>query len=297
MLNSGENFSLHVKEVWFHSVCSWDVLENLLLSLVEKTKVSTNDEKRTKFMGTTEEDITPLTATRIAVYDSTLAAPRTLDVEPSDINQYIEDITTKTYDLALQQGGTIPYSIIREVCENFIHARFKDPCVSILDNGNTIKFTDQGPGIPDKQRAQRHGFTSATSEMRKYIRGVGSGFPTIRDYLQFSNGRIIIEDNIKEGTVVTIQIDKDSPEQRPVVFRETLQNSKMNASDLSEREYNILALAKDMNLIGPSDLEKNLDIKLSTAYRALEKLEESGFLEKTDSKKRKLTDLGRSVLE
>lgn len=286
-----------MKEVWFHSVCSWDVLENLLLSLVEKTKVSTNDEKRTKFMGTTEEDITPLTATRIAVYDSTLAAPRTLDVEPSDINQYIEDITTKTYDLALQQGGTIPYSIIREVCENFIHARFKDPCVSILDNGNTIKFTDQGPGIPDKQRAQRHGFTSATSEMRKYIRGVGSGFPTIRDYLQFSNGRIIIEDNIKEGTVVTIQIDKDSPEQRPVVFRETLQNSKMNASDLSEREYNILALAKDMNLIGPSDLEKNLDIKLSTAYRALEKLEESGLLEKTDSKKRKLTDLGRSVLE
>ena len=145
-----------------------------------------------------------LVPTRIAVYDDLLAAPRIVDIEPSDIASYIEHITAKTYELAQAQGSSIPYTVIREVCENFIHAKFMEPCVSILDHGNTIRFTDQGPGIDDKERAQQPGFTSATSEMRKYIRGVGSGLPQVREYLKFSNGRLIIEDNIKAGTVVTI---------------------------------------------------------------------------------------------
>ncbi len=159
-------------------------------------------------MESQEEDVSEITSTRIAVYDDFLSAPRIVDIEPSDIARYIEEISSKTYELAQQKGSSIPYTVIREVCENFIHAQFKNPCISILEDGNTIKFTDQGPGITDKQRAQHPGFTSATSEMRKYIRGVGSGLPIVKDYLRFSNGRLIIEDNIKEGTVVTIQIEK-----------------------------------------------------------------------------------------
>ena len=134
-------------------------------------------------MESQEEDVSEITSTRIAVYDDFLSAPRIIDIEPSDIARYIEEISSKTYELAQQKGSSIPYTVIREVCENFIHAQFKNPCISILEDGNTIKFTDQGPGITDKQRAQHPGFTSATSEMRKYIRGVGSGLPIVKDYL------------------------------------------------------------------------------------------------------------------
>lgn len=248
-------------------------------------------------MGDQEEIVSEFTPTRIAVYDDLLAAPRIVDIDPTDIAQYIEEIASKTYELAQQKGSSIPYTVIKEVCENFIHAKFKNPCISILDGGNTIKFTDQGPGIADKQRAQLPGFTSATSEMRKYIRGVGSGLPTIKEYLRFSNGRLIIEDNIQEGTVVTIQIDQNMTQPTPVIYREIPQQSKNAEQELTEREYNILVLAREMGLIGPTEVEQNLGISLSTGHRALNKLENMGFLEKHEGgKKRMLTDRGLSFL-
>lgn len=248
-------------------------------------------------METLEDQISQLTPTRIAVYDDPLAAPRIIDIEPKDIVLYIEEITVKTYELAQQKGGTIPYSIIREVCENFIHAQFKNPCISILDSGNTIKFTDQGPGIQDKQRAQQPGVTSATAEMRKYIRGVGSGFHLIKEFLQVKNGRLIIEDNIKEGTVVTIKGDQNFPEQSPVIYRETLNENENTQQEISEREYNILVLAAELNQIGPTDLKNNLQISITTGHRELEKLESLGMLQKNPGGKRTITEKGLAVLD
>ncbi len=234
-------------------------------------------------------------STRIAVYDDMLSAPRIIDIEPTDITEYIGQIAAKTYEYAQQQGSKIPYTVIKEVSENFIHAGFKEPCVSILDSGNTIRFTDQGPGIEDKERAQLPGFTSATSEMRKYINGVGSGFPTVRDYLRFSNGRLIIEDNIKEGTVVTITVDNNTKQPTPVVYRETTQPPAAAFVELEEREYDILVLSSEMGAIGPTEVKQNLDINVSTAHRILNKLEEKGMLQKS-GKKRILTDNGLSFL-
>lgn len=248
-------------------------------------------------MGNPETNMESLTPTRIAVYDDLLSAPRVVDIEPTDVAQYIEEIAARTYELAQQKGSSIPYTVIREVCENFIHAQFREPCISILDAGNTIKFTDQGPGIADKQRAQLPGFTSATAEMRKVIRGVGSGLPTVKEYLRFSNGRLIIEDNITAGTVVTIQIDHDVHGQNPVVYRETPQETKKAGEELGEREYNVLVLARDMGLIGPTELNKNLGISLATGSRVLANLEEAGMLRKVENgKKRMLTDDGLSFL-
>ena len=80
-----------------------------------------------------------LVPTRIAVYDDLLAAPRIVDIEPSDIASYIEHIAAKTYELAQAQGSSIPYTVIREVCENFIHAKFMEPCVSIQHGDWKIK--------------------------------------------------------------------------------------------------------------------------------------------------------------
>ena len=67
--------------------------------------------------------------------------------------------------------------VMREIVENFIHARFVAPTISIMDNGNTIRFSDQGPGIKEKNRALEFGTSSATEEMKSFIRGVGFGLP------------------------------------------------------------------------------------------------------------------------
>lgn len=166
----------------------------------------------------------PLTATqvaRIAAYDDLLSAPRMVEIPPSDVASYIDKIASTTYEMAASLGGVIPYTVIREVSENFIHAQFKEITVSIMDHGCTIRFADQGPGIDNKDRAQLPGFSSATSEMKNYIRGVGSGLPMVKEYLKFSNGRLVIEDNICDGAVVTIAVDPNAMSQPPVVYQES----------------------------------------------------------------------------
>lgn len=141
---------------------------------------------------------------RIAVYDDAAAAPRVVVVEPKDVRSYLEEITLQVTQLSAAQGGTIPFMVIREIVENFIHAYFMEPTISILDHGNTIRFSDQGPGIPQKERALQYGTTSATEEMRRYIRGVGSGLPYVQQYMLDKGGSLEIDDNIAGGTVVTL---------------------------------------------------------------------------------------------
>ena len=241
-----------------------------------------------------------LAPTRIAIYDDLLSAPRVVDVQPKAITPYIEEIAATTYNYAQAAGGSIPYTVIKEVCENFIHADFREPCVSILDKGNTIRFTDQGPGIEDKERAQLPGFTTATTEQRRYIRGVGSGLPTVREYLRFTNGRLSIEDNLREGTVVTITVDATTPQAQPVVYREQqAQHAQPSTRHeaLEERERDVLVLAHELGAVGPTEINQSLGISLSTAYRILSKLEQRGLLLQTnDTRKRVLTNQGSAVL-
>ena len=145
---------------------------------------------------------------RIAVFDDPSAAPRVVVIEPCDIRSYLEQITATVTRLAQEQGGKIPFTVIREVVENLIHAYFIEPTVSILDGGNTIRFSDQGPGIHDKKRALEFGTTSATTEMKRYIRGVGSGLPYAQQWLEDKGGSLTVEDNILKGTVVTVSLAK-----------------------------------------------------------------------------------------
>lgn len=155
-------------------------------------------------------------AARIAVYDDQAAAPRVVVVQPKPVREYLEEITQTVDRLAKEQGGKIPFTVIREVVENFIHAYFIEPTISILDNGNTIRFSDQGPGIQQKERALEYGTSSATETMRKYIRGVGSGLPYAQQYLVDKGGSLSIDDNISQGTVITISLPTDTSPQSSV---------------------------------------------------------------------------------
>ena len=48
--------------------------------------------------------------------------------------------------------------------------------------------------------------------MKSYIRGVGSGLPIVKEYLEFTHGTITIEDNLGSGSVVTISANGSRPE-------------------------------------------------------------------------------------
>lgn len=149
------------------------------------------------------------TVGHIAIYDDMRSEPRVIEIQPAETAAYIEALATGVYNHAREAGGSIPYTVIREVSENFIHAQFKEALVTVLDRGNTIRFADHGPGIPSKEKAQMPGFSSAVEPMRDYIRGVGSGLPRVREYLELSNGTISIEDNLGTGAVVTISLVSD----------------------------------------------------------------------------------------
>lgn len=195
---------------------------------------------------TSSKALIPQYAARIAVFDSVTAAPRVIVIEPSDVRDYLEEITREVTRLSQEVGGTIPFMVIREIVENFIHAYFIEPIISIIDHGQTIRFSDQGPGIKEKEKALNFGTTSATKEMKRYIRGVGSGLPYVKEYMKTTQGYLEVEDNISGGTIVTISalpkpVQKEIFSQTPTytnqISTQTAQVSTMGATFGEAREY------------------------------------------------------------
>ncbi|GAG73600.1 unnamed protein product, partial [marine sediment metagenome] len=88
------------------------------------------------------------------------------------------------------------YVVIKEIVENLIHANFNEVVVSIYKDGNVIRISDQGPGITDKKKAILPGFTTAKEDMKRYIRGVGSGLPIAKESIELSGGSMNIDDNL-----------------------------------------------------------------------------------------------------
>lgn len=164
-------------------------------------------EERDEGGQTTTQAPKAMYAARIAVYDDMLSTPRVIVIDPQDVRTYLEETTNTVYQCMKEQGGHISLMVIREIVENFIHAHFAEPIISILDGGDTIRFADQGPGIDDKERAFDFGVTSANSNMKRYIRGTGAGFPMVQEYLENAGGAVSIEDNMGSGTVVTVSLD------------------------------------------------------------------------------------------
>lgn len=264
------------------------------------------------------ETVPILTRARVAIYDGPGAAPRVEEVGSRSVDEYIEQLSARVYELAREQGGAIPYTVIREVSENFIHADFAEPVVSILDSGNTVRFADQGPGIPDKDRAVLPGFTTATSRAKRYIRGVGSGLPLVRDYLSVSGGALQIEDNLGCGAVVTVRgggatecgesDEPAGPPESPARPTGSIDGTPFIGSlledagapvarpRLSTRQKQVLALVMESGSAGPSLVSRELDVAISTAYRDLASLEDMDLIA-ADGGKRCVTQEGIAYLK
>ena len=248
------------------------------------------------------------TPARIATYDDLKSAPRITKIDPAPTTEFIEKLTTTIYEQSHQAGGKIPYTLIREVSENYIHARFTEVVVSILDEGNTIRFADQGPGIAEKEKAQQPGFSSAIEPMKDYIRGVGSGLPIVKDYLDEKEGYISIEDNLVSGAVVTISLQKQ-PEQAkqeiktPIAVQEERPKQPQPIKSLvpvpllSSREQQFVEILSTEGILSVTELSRLADCPMSSTYNTLVKLEQHGIVMKEAGKKRQLTDLGEQVAQ
>ena len=222
---------------------------------------------------------------RIAIYDDLHSAPRVIQIPGGATHEFIERIASLTYQHSQTAGGKIPYSVIREVSENFIHAQFKEVVVSILDSGNTIRFTDQGPGIKDKELVQKPGVTSATEAMKDYIRGVGSGLPLVKDALSFSHGTIAIEDNVNSGTVVTISL-MDKP---AMPGADTLETTERKHKITKNDKLVLAALLEGP--AGVSDVSRETNLSVSSVHNSFGRLTQAGLVCE-QGKKRALTNEG-----
>lgn len=251
---------------------------------------------------------------RIAVYDNMRSIPRIIDLNFNDINNFINETSEKTYNLSHEIGGRIPYTIIKEIIENLIHADFKEVIITVLDSGNHIIVTDQGPGIEDKEKAFLPGYTSATSKMKEYIRGVGSGFPIIKETITFSGGSVDVKDNIKRGTVISLKLglteksgEVQDPGSEPAAElpsdteseekTQTDSLDKFNGKILSDRQKKILFVILELEEAGPSTIAKELGFSLSTSYRELIYLEKNKLLIPSGSGKKRLSKKGMKYLE
>ena len=110
----------------------------------------------------------------------------------------------------LKQLG-IPASVVRRVSVGTYEAEINlvihayggtiDFCVD--PEKITIRVVDQGPGIPDLEKAMTEGWSTASNEVRNLGFGAGMGLPNIQKYTD----HLDIQTEIGKGTTVTIQIN------------------------------------------------------------------------------------------
>lgn len=231
---------------------------------------------------------------QVAVYDTPLASPRVTSVRAADFHEFVGDLAARTYNYSRERGGRIPFTVIREVIENLIHAYFAGAVISVLDGGNTIRVSDQGPGIADKARAVLPGFTTATPALRRFIKGVGSGLPVAKETLDLLGGALSIEDNLAKGTVITLRLGPEPVSRAAAAARA---EPAIRRVELTPRQKKVLLLIAELGAAGPSEVATALEISQSTAYRELQLLGGAGLIATKRSGKRTLTEEGIASLD
>src|SRR5215212_7471656 len=149
-------------------------------------------------------------AVRIVVYPRG-SEPEITEVSAANPRSATQKFTRFVSERVRETGGRVPEESIREVVENLIHAGYRGVVISILDGGNVVRVSDKGPGVENKNRAMEFGFSGASPEALREIRGVGAGLGIARAAAEKVGGKISIEDNIGGGTVVTIAVAGEAP--------------------------------------------------------------------------------------
>ena len=256
---------------------------------------------------------------RLAIYESEAAPPAVYDVAAADPGSLLAELGARTLWWLSRRGSPLPGEAVLAVVENLIHAHFRAAAVSVLTDGS-LQVSDQGPGIADKERAMLPGFTTATPEMRRYIRGVGSGLPVARRLMENSGGRLLLQDNLGGGTVVGLWTPQAlraeawgklvravpapgiprSPSALgaapPPAAQGALFGHPVEGPALSRRQILILRFLEQAGPAGPSQVARHLSLSLTTAFRELSALEALGLAASESAGKRRLTGAGEALL-
>ena len=238
---------------------------------------------------------------KIAVYPKS-GEPEVSEVSAASPRAASEKFSRLIMDKVRDSGGRVPEEALRELIENLVHAEFRGVVVSVLEDGNVVRISDKGPGIEHKERAFEFGFSGATPEAVREIRGVGAGLGIARAAAEKAGGTVEVEDNIGGGTVATVSVGEavEEKEDGKLPVRPVLQRKYPDAvpkMNISERQEKVLITVLECGEVGPSTVAEKLEISVSTAYRDLSVLEEHGLVAGDESGKRIITPLGRDLIE
>jgi DNA-binding transcriptional ArsR family regulator len=238
---------------------------------------------------------------RIAVYPRS-GEPEVTEVAAANPRSATAKFTRFVMDMVGEAGGRVPEESVREIIENLVHAGYLGVVISVLDGGDVVRVSDKGPGVQHKERAMEFGFSGATPEALREIRGVGAGLGIARAAAEKVGGTVSIEDNIGGGTVATISVpgDESAPKEREASQPSPPQRRYPDGvprMNISERQQKVLITVLECGEVGPSTVAERLEISVSTAYRDLSVLEEHGLVVTDESGKRIISPLGRDLVE
>ncbi len=216
-------------------------------------------------------------AVRFAHYGTAGEPPAVAEVA-GDEASLIEELFTRAADAC-----TVPPLAVREVIENLVHADFEGACVSIFDDGASLRVSDCGPGIADKERALQPGFSTACERVRSVVRGVGSGLPVAASAMQATGGTFELTDNLRGGTVVTLSVPGCA-------------HPRATTLELTEVARQLMALLLEMAPAAPTALARELAIPLGECGRELVLLEHRGLVVRSEDGARSLSASGTELL-
>src|SRR5215204_5970577 len=238
---------------------------------------------------------------RVAVY-SKGEEPEVSEVSAASPRAASGKFSRLVMEKVRESSGRVPEEALRELIVNLIHADFRGVVVSVLEEGNVVRVSDKGPGIEDKARAFEFGFSGATPEAAREIRGVGAGLGIARASAEKVGGTVTVEATIAGGTVATVSMGetlKAAGGGHPSI--QTMPQRKypdaVPKMNISERQQKVLITVLECGEVGPSTVAERLEISVSTAYRDLSVLEEHGLIAAAESGKRLVTPLGRDLVE
>ena len=132
------------------------------------------------------------------------------DFEVDGGNFELAGSASQTTKSRLKQLG-VPNETVRKVIiamyegeiNMVIHANGGEIDAEIDDHGITIVLRDQGPGIPDVEKAMQEGWSTASDEIRAQGFGAGMGLPNMKKYTD----NMQIDTVLGVGTTISLRVD------------------------------------------------------------------------------------------
>jgi len=224
--------------------------------------------------------------TRVAIPEG--GGFRIEEIASDDFADFRDEVTGLLSGWLQEKGVPFPGVAVREILDNLIHAVPCNASVAIDPDLGYICISDNGPGIRRLDLALELGYSTATDDQRRLIRGAGVGFHLAREDMRRLGGELTVSSEPGLGTHVRLSFRPSGP--RGVDPEEFL-------ARLSQRQNNILFLLSEGESFGPSRVASELGISVSTAHRELTRLQELGLVSCAPDGKRFLSDAGKTYLQ